>query len=85
MKILLTLKTPGKRKLRVLLMIDNFDDNHSSLLLSRSLIILLGVLYRYQKRIRSRELDLASDDLDCGDLCQQIGVTCARCSSYSVL
>ena len=42
-------------------------------------MILLGVLYRYQKRTRSKQLDLASTDLDIdSDVSAQLGVTCAK-------
>ena len=45
-------------------------------LLHRSFVILLGVLYRYQKRLRSKELETVSCPQE--DLSEEIAVLCAR-------
>ena len=45
-------------------------------LLHRSFVILLGVLYRYQKRLRSKELETVSRPQE--DLSEEIVVLCAR-------
>ena len=45
-------------------------------LLPRSFVILLGVLYRYQKRLRSKELETVSCPQE--DLSEEIAVLCAR-------
>ena len=73
MKTPLILRIPRKRKLHRIA--DCLGDH----VLCRSLLILLGVLYRYQKRTRSRALDLASSDLDMdSDVSTVLGATCAK-------
>ena len=42
----------------------------------RSFVILLGVLYRYQKRLRSKELESVSCPQE--DLSEELAVLCAR-------
>ena len=50
--------------------------NHLNIIFPRSFVILLGVLYRYQKRLRSKELETVSCPQE--DLSEEIAVLCAR-------
>ena len=51
--------------------------NHLNVIIfPRSFVILLGVLYRYQKRLRSKELETVSCPQE--DLSEEIAVLCAR-------
>ena len=49
---------------------------HLNIIFLRSFVILLGVLYRYQKRLRSKELETVSCPQE--DLSEEIAVLCAR-------
>ena len=49
---------------------------HLNIIFPRSFVILLGVLYRYQKRLRSKELETVSCPQE--DLSEEIAVLCAR-------